>query len=339
MQFARYLIRRLVFLLIMLLGVATMVFFISHMVPSDPVVVNLGQRAISNPEIVAAFRAKWGLDQPLLVQYIRYIGGLFRGDLGTSIRTGNTVLSDLGRYWPATFELAFFAIVLAAVFGILFGIVAATRQNSLADKFSRVFSIIGVSMPIFWLSLLFLYVFYYKLHWASGIGRLSTKFLAPTNRTGLYVLDAILAGKTTVALNAFGHLILPGVVLAYFTMGLISRTTRSSLLDVLNTDYIRTARSKGVGGIRLINKHAMGNALIPVLTVIGSGFANLLGGMVLVETIFAWPGVGQYAYMSVKSLDFPAICGVALLIAMIYVVINLITDLLYGIIDPRIRLR
>ncbi len=339
MHFLKYMTRRVIFLLIMLLGVATMVFIISHLVPSDPVVAHLGQRAMSDPEIVAAFRAKWGLDQPLYVQYWRYIQGLLQGDLGTSIRTGNAVTADLAMYWPATFELATFSIILAAILGVGSGIISAVKRNRLADKITRVISIVGVSMPIFWLSLLGLYVFYFKLGWAPGTGRISPTFTPPADVTGFYVIDSILEGDWAKAADCFSHLLLPGFVLAYFTLGLISRTTRSSLLDVLNTDYIRTARAKGVGSGLLIERHAMGNALIPVLTVIGLGFANLLGGMVLVETIFAWPGVGQYAYQSVTSLDFSAIIGVALLIAVIYVVINLVIDLLYGIIDPRVRLQ
>lgn len=339
MQFLKYMTRRIIFLLIMLLGVATMVFVISHMVPSDPVVAHLGQRAMSDPEIVAAFKAKWGLDQPLYVQYWRYIAGLLQGDFGKSIRTGNAITDDLAMFWPATFELATFSIILAAILGVGSGIISAVKRNRLADKITRVISIIGVSMPIFWLSLLSLYVFYFKLGWAPGTGRINPTFIAPADITGLYVIDSILEGDGAKAINCLGHLVLPGLVLAYFTMGLISRTTRSSLLDVLHTDYIRTAQAKGVGSGKIISHHAMGNALIPVLTVIGCGFANLLGGMVLVETIFAWPGIGQYAYQSVSSLDFSAIIGVALLIAVIYVVINLVIDILYGIIDPRVRLQ
>jgi peptide/nickel transport system permease protein len=195
----------------------------------------------------------------------------------------------------------------------------------------------GVSIPSFWFALLVLFFFYYKLQIMPGPGRLGNAFSAPANVTGLYVIDSLLEGDPAKAWDAFRHLVLPGCVLAAFTMGLITRTTRSNLLDVMSTDYIRTAKAKGLSRTRLIMRHALGNALIPVLTVIGLGLGNLLGGMVLVETIFNWPGVGQFAYQSVMSADFPAIIGVALLIALNYMVINTVVDILYGVIDPRVR--
>lgn len=230
-----------------------------------------------------------------------------------------------------------FAILLAAVFGILFGVISAIRRNSILDQAVRAVSVTGVSISSFWFALLVLYFFYYKLHIFPGPGRLSNSFSAPATVTGLYVLDSLLEGNIPKAMDALSHLILPGTVLAAFTMGLITRTTRSNLLDVMSMDYIRTARAKGIGRVGLIVRHALGNALIPVLTVIGLGLGNLLGGMVLVETIFNWPGVGQFAYESVLSADFPAIIGVALLIALNYMIINTVVDILYGVIDPRVR--
>ncbi len=329
--------KRLIYLVVMLFGVATLVFILTKLIPGDPVVANLSQRALNDPEIVAAYKAKYGLDQPLLTQYFLYIKNLLQFDLGTSIRTNNPILKELSRCYPATIELALFAIVIAAVFGILFGIISAIRRNSILDQAVRAISVTGVSIPSFWFALLMLYFFYYKLKIFPGPGRLSNMFSAPATVTGLYVLDSLLEGDIPKALDALSHLILPGTVLAAFTMGLITRTTRSNLLDVMSTDYIRTARAKGLGRGRLIIHHALGNALIPVLTVIGLGLGNLLGGMVLVETIFNWPGVGQFAYESVMSADYPAIIGVALLIALNYMVINTVVDILYGIIDPRVR--
>ena len=263
--------KRVVNLIVMLLGVATLVFILTKMIPGDPVVANLSQRALNDPEIVAAYRARHGLDQPLIVQYFYYIRNLLHFDLGTSIRTSRPVLDDLARCYPATLELALFSIVIASLFGILFGIISASRRNSVIDQAVRAVSVTGVSIPAFWFALLMLYFFYYKLKIFPGPGRLSNSFSAPQTVTGMYVLDSLLEGNTAKAMDALRHLILPSIVLAAFTMGLITRTTRSNLLDALSTDYIRTAKAKGLSGLGLIMRHALGNALIPVMTVIGLG--------------------------------------------------------------------
>lgn len=337
MERLKFIGKRLIYLVVMLFGVATLVFILTKMIPGDPTVANLSQRALNDPEVVAAYRAKYGLDQPVFVQYILYIKNLLHLDLGTSIRTNKPVLDELARCYPATIELALFAIIMAALLGILFGVISAIKRNSILDQMVRALSVTGVSIPSFWFALLVLYFFYYKLHIFPGPGRLSNSFSAPATVTGMYVIDSIIEGNPAKALDALQHLILPGLVLAAFTMGLITRTTRSNLLDVMSTDYIRTARAKGLSRVGLIVRHALGNALIPVLTVIGLGLGNLLGGMVLVETIFNWPGVGQFAYESVLSVDYPSIIGVALLIALNYMVINTVVDILYGVIDPRVR--
>ena len=337
MERLKFIGKRLIYLVVMLFGVATLVFILTKMIPGDPTVANLSQRALNDPEVVAAYRAKYGLDQPVFVQYILYIKNLLHLDLGTSIRTNKPVLDELARCYPATIELALFAIILAALLGILFGVISAMKRNSILDQAVRALSVTGVSIPSFWFALLVLYFFYYKLHIFPGPGRLSNSFSAPATVTGMYVIDSLIEGNPAKALDALQHLILPGLVLAAFTMGLITRTTRSNLLDVMSTDYIRTARAKGLSRVGLIVRHALGNALIPVLTVIGLGLGNLLGGMVLVETIFNWPGVGQFAYESVLSVDYPSIIGVALLIALNYMVINTVVDILYGVIDPRVR--
>ncbi len=336
MERLRFIGKRLIYLVIMLLGVATLVFILTKMI-GDPITANLSQRALSDPAIVEAYKLRYGLDKPVITQYLYYMRNLLQLDLGTSIRTNNTVLSELARCYPATIELALWSIVIAAVAGIFFGIISAVRRNSLIDQIVRAISVTGVSVPSFWLALLVLFIFYYKLHIMPGPGRLSTGVTPPAAVTGLYLLDSLIEGSPAKALDAIRHLILPSCVLAAFTMGLITRTTRSNLLDVMSTDYIRTAKAKGLSRTRLIIHHALGNALIPVLTVIGLGLGNLLGGMVLVETIFNWPGLGQFAYQSVMSADFPAIIGVSLLIALNYMVINTVVDILYGVIDPRVR--
>ena len=337
MDTLKFIIKRIFYLLILLLGVATIVFVLTRLVPTDPVAANLSQRNLNNEEMVNAFRAKWGLDKPVWQQYLIYLKGLLQLDFGTSIRTGKPVLFELKRCFPATLELSIFAIIFASVVGILFGVISALKRNSVIDQIVRGVSVAGVSVPTFWLALLLLYLFYYKLGIAPGTGRISSYFKPPETVTGLYVIDALIEGNIYKAIDCLGHLVLPGIVLGSFTMGLITRTTRSNLLEVMSTDYIRTAKAKGMARVRLILHHAMGNALIPVLTVIGLGLGNLLGGTVLVETIFTWPGVGQFAYESVLKLDSPGIIGVAILIAFNYGVINTLIDILYGVIDPRVR--
>ncbi|MBO5057551.1 MAG: ABC transporter permease [Lachnospiraceae bacterium] len=337
MNVLRYLGRRLVFTVFLLIGVTMMVYIISYMVPSDPVVANLSARNLNNEEMVQAYREKWGLDQPVYKQYFTYLNNLLHGDMGTSLRTERAVMEDLKLYFPATLELSIFGILFAVFFGMLFGIISAIKRNKWVDQILRGVSVLGVSVPVFWMALLLLFVFYLKLGIFPGPGRLSASLTPPVHKTGLYTVDALLMGDIKVFADAFKHLCLPGICMGLFTMGLISRTSRSSLLEVLSLDYIRTARAKGLRERDVIIKHALGNSLISVLTVIGLGFGNLLGGMVLVESVFAWPGIGQYAYKAAQNLDFPAIVGVSLLIALNYVVINIVVDLLYCVLDPRVR--
>lgn len=333
----RFIGRRLLFLLFLLFGVSLFVFILTHLVPSDPVAANLSQAAMSNPEIVAAFEEKWGLDKSLFNQFILYIQNLLMGDLGTSIRTGNPVLEDLMQFFPATLELSIVAMTIALIFGILFGIISAIYRNKAVDHVVRTISISGVSIPSFWFALVMLSVFSSTLGITPGPGRIDSRSSTPEGGTGILLFDSLISGNFQLLSDVAMHLVLPGTVLGLFTMGLIARQTRSNLLEVMSTDYIRTARSKGLKESGVIIRHALANSMIPVLTVAGMGFSNLLGGMVLVENIFAWPGIGQYAYHSAVSLDFPAISGVALLIAFIYVFINLFIDILYGVIDPRVR--
>ena len=334
----RYILRRLALMVILLLGVSVLVFMISHFVPSNPAAANLSQTALNDPEIVAAYEAKWGLDKPVWEQYLIYMKNiLVEHDLGTSIRTGRPVLEELKQYFPATLELSVFAMLIAIVFGIAFGVISAIFQNKPIDQILRTISVSGVSLPSFWFALLMMNLFCNVFQIFPSGNRFNPRFFNPAGGTGLYVLDAISWGTWPLLGDVLSHLFLPALVLGFFTMGLITRQTRSNLLEVMSSDYIRTARSKGMKESRVVVRHALGNALVPVITVSGMGFCNLLGGMVFVEKIFSWPGIGQYAYLAAVNLDFPAICGVSLLIALTYVIINLVIDILYGVIDPRIR--
>ena len=338
MSLVKYVLRRILFLLILIFGAATLVFIISHVVPSDPVTLYVSERNLDNPAIVDAFNSKWGLDKPLYMQYLLYLKSLMRGDLGTSIRTQKPVMQDILTFLPATIELAFFAMLIASIFGVLFGIISAVNRNNTIDQIVRTISVTGVSIPIFWLAIFTLFIFYFKLDWFPGPGRISSLIEPPYPITRLFILDSILQGNWIAAISSFRHILLPSMVLASFNLGLISRTTRANLLEALSADYIRTAKSKGLSKGMIVMRHALGNSLIPVITVIGLGLSNLLGGTVLIENIFAWPGIGAYAYQSVTTLDFTAITGVALLIALNYLVVNLFIDILYGVIDPRVRL-
>ncbi len=321
----------------LLIGITLVSFLIANAIPGDPVAANLGQRAMSDPEIVEAFRREWGLDKPVVIQYITYLNNLLHGNLGRSIKSRRPVMDDLKSFLPATFELSTFAIVIGMVLGVAFGISSAVWRNTVLDFVVRLISILGVSTPVFWLALILLFIFYSRLHWLPGPGRLDVTVMPPPTFTGLYTLDSLLAGQWGTFLNALKHLILPGFVLASYTTGLIARVTRSSMLEVLGQEYVRTARSKGLHERVVIMRHALANALIPVVTVIGLSYGNLLSGAVLTETIFAWPGIGRYAFRASVSLDFPAIMGVSLLISLIFVATNLVVDVLYHLLDPRLR--
>ena len=337
MPIYQYILRRLSLMVPLLVGITLIAFIISHAVPSDPVVSNLGQKASMDPVIVAAFRAEWGLDKPVTEQYTRYVANLVQGDLGTSIKTRRAVVEDIRAYLPASIELATAAIIFGITVGLTFGLISALRRNQVIDHIVRVLSLIGVSLPVFWLALLLLYVFYARLGWAAGPGRLDVGIAAPPHFTGLYTVDALLSGEWRTFGNALWHLALPALVLGSFTTGVITRVTRSAMLDVLSQEYMRTARAKGLAPNVVVIRHALRNAMIPIITVIALSYADLLAGTVLTESIFAWPGIGQYAYRASTSLDFPAIMGVSLLIALIFIVINLIADVLYFLFDPRLR--
>ncbi len=337
MPLYQYLLRRVIFAIPLLLGITVVAFLIANAIPADPINANLPQSALNNEVLVAAFREKWGLDQPLHVQYLTYLGNLLRGDMGVSIRTNQPVLDDVRQFLPATIELATTAIFVGLLLGVTFGVVSAVWRNSPLDYLVRVFALIGVSFPVFLLALIGLSVLHAQLGWVAGPGRLGFLVTRPPQVTGLFTIDSLLAGQWDTLRNAVSHLILPSLVLGMYVSGIIARITRSSLLEVLNADYVRTARAKGQREFFVIMRHGLSNALIPVVTLLGVLYGNLLAGAVLTEAIFAWPGIGRYAYRASTSQDFPAIMGVSMLIALIYVISNFVVDLLYFFIDPRIR--
>lgn len=338
MSFQVYLLRRILFVIPILVGITIVAFLIANAIPADPINANLPQSALNNPEIIAAFRERWGLDKPPVEQYLTYLGNLLRGDLGISIKTRQPIIDDIRKFLPATIELATFGIIIGVGLGIAVGTISAIWRNRWIDYLVRMISLIGVSFPVFLLALIGLSIFYVQLDWVAGPGRLDVVMRAPPEVTGLLIIDSILAGRWDALGNAISHLILPSVVLGLYVSGVIARVTRSSMLEVLSADYIRTARSKGLREWRVMQRHALSNALIPVVTVIGLSYGSMLSGAVLTESIFAWPGIGRYMFRASTSQDFPAIMGVSILIAMIYVGVNFIVDILYYFLDPRISL-
>lgn len=335
---ARYLLRRLIAMPLLLLGVATAAFFLSHVTKADPLSAIVSERQMNNPEVVAAARARWGLDRSLPEQYAIYIGNLVRGDFGISFRTRRPVLDDIRARLPATLELVVFAMVFGVTAGVGLGVAAAHWRDTLVDHAARLFALVGSSMPVFWTGLILLYLFSVVLGVAPGPGRLDARLAAPAGPTGFFTLDAALAGDGAMLRTALSHLMLPAFVLGWAVMGIISRLVRGSMLDVLEQDYIRTARAKGAGERRVLLRHALRNALIPTLTIIGHSFAYLITGAVLTETIFAWPGIGSYAVDSARGLDHPAIIGVTLVGATAFLLANLVTDIAYAVFNPRIDL-
>lgn len=337
MNLPGYIARRLLLFGPMLIGITLFSFLLSHAVPADPVTANLGEQAAANPEIVTAFRHAWGLDRPLHEQYLIYLWKLAHGDFGTSISTKQAVALDLRQRFPATVELAMVAMAISLIVGIPLGILSAVKRDSLIDQIARVLSLVGVSMPVFWLGLVALVVFYAHLGWAPAPGRLSADLIPPRFATGFLLFDALLQGRSDVAVDALRHLALPAIVLSSYTLGVITRMTRGSLLETLGEDYVRTARAKGLSNLAVVVRHAVRNGLIPLVTIVGLSFGRLLSGAVVTESVFSWPGLGLYAFRSATSLDFPAIMGVGIVIAAIYILVNLIVDISYGLLDPRIR--
>ncbi|HEV2356286.1 MAG TPA: ABC transporter permease [bacterium] len=335
MTFWYYVVRRASLTAFVLFGVSVVTFVLSHVVPADPVVTYLGDHA--PPELVTKVRHEIGLDRPLPVQYAIYIGALVHGDLGISIMDNRPVSRDLAQYLPATVELATAAMLVAILIGVPAGIVSALYKDAWPDHAARIFALGGTSLPVFYLALLLLGVLYVKLGVLPGPGQLDVYTSPPAHITGMVVVDALLTADWDALRDGLRHLVLPALVLGYYQTGLITRMTRGSLLEVLRQDYVRTARAKGVSERRVVLRHALRNALLPTVTVVGLAFGGLLSGAVLTETIFSWPGIGRYATNSVTNVDIPAVLGVTLVIAIIYSVANLAVDLFYAYLDPQIR--
>ena len=335
MRFLGFLLKRVVGIAAVMIGVSVITFAISHVIPADPVAAALGDHATDAQ--IAQFRTEYHLDRPLPEQYLIYATGILHGDLGKSIRTRRSVADDLADSFPATLELSFAALLISIVLGVPAGVWSAVSRGRLPDYVVRVLSLAGGSLPVFWLGLIVIGLFYYQLGWFPGGGRLDTFVPPPPTRTGLYVVDSILAGDFEALRSSLVHLVLPALTLGYFSTAVIARMTRSSMLDVLSQDYMRTARAKGLAERLVIFRHGLRNALIPTVTIIGLTFGSLLSGAVLTETIFSWPGLGRYATASAVSLDFPAVLGVTLLAAIVYPVANLAVDIAYYWLDPRIQ--
>ncbi len=335
MRFVGFLLRRVVGIAAVMIGVSVITFAISHVVPADPAVAALGDHATDAQ--IAAFRAEYHLDRPLPEQYATYVVGLLHGDLGRSIRTRRSVADDLADSFPATLELSLAALAISLLIGIPAGIWSAIYRGRLPDVIVRVAALAGGSLPVFWLGLIVIGLFYYQLGWFPGGGRLDTFVSPPPTRTGLYVVDSVLALDVDALRSSLIHLVLPSLTLGYFSTAVVARMTRSSMLEVLGQDYMRTARAKGLAERLIVVRHGLRNALIPTVTVIGLTFGSLLSGAVLTETIFSWPGLGRYATASAISLDFPAVLGVTLLAAIVYPVANLAVDIAYYWLDPRIQ--
>ncbi len=339
MNLGAFMIRRLLLLVPVVLGITFVTFLVSHDVPADPIAANLGQRAQDDPSIVGRYRHQWGLDKPLPQQYVIYLGNLLHGDLGVSITSRRPVTEDLAQYFPATVELAITAILFAVLVGVPLGVLAATRRNGLIDHVARFISLVGVATPVFWLGLMALVIFYAHLGWAPGPGQLDGDYNPPPVHTGMIVVDSLIVGDTDDLQNSLSHLILPALVLGSYSMGIVTRMIRSNMVEALAQDYVRTARAKGLPRRRVVYRHALRNAFIPTLTLLGLSFGSLLSGSVLTETIFSWQGIGSYATKTASTLDYPAVMGVALVTALAYVAVNLIVDVLYGVVNPSIRVR
>ncbi len=331
---AKYITKRILMLIPVLIGVSIIVFLIMRVFSPDPAPIVLGEHATQ--QSMQEWRQANGLNDPVWLQYVNYIKGALTGNLGTSYYTKTPVTQEIFSRFPATIELAIAAIIFASLIGILLGVVSAVKKNSIFDNGGRVLALIGVSMPIFWLGILLIILFSGTLHWLPSTGRLNPLY-QPASVTGFDLIDSALSGDTVALADSLRHLVLPALALGMYSMAIITRMTRSSMLESMDQDYIRTARAKGISNGRVIRKHALRNALIPIITVIGLQFGSLLGGAVLTETVFSWPGIGAYTVNCILKSDFPVVQGVVLLVAFVYVLVNLAVDILYAFLDPRIK--
>lgn len=332
----RYILRRLLQLVPVLLGISLLVFAFLHLIPGDPAVTMLGDRA--TPAALEVLRERMGLNEPLPLQYLTFLGNLLKFDLGTSIFTGVPIIEEIRTKWPATFELSIVAMLIALVIGIPAGVMAAVRKNSLVDNLMMSGSLLGVSMPVYWLGLLLVYLFAVNLQWLPPSGRIGINVgydFEPI--TGFFIFDALIQGNFQALSDVLSHLLLPAITLSTIPLAIIARITRSAMLEVLSQDYIRTARSKGLKEFLVIGKHALKNAMLPVVTIVGLEFGTLLGGAILTETIFSWPGIGSWIYGGILQRDYPIVQGGVVFVAFVFVLINLLVDISYAFLDPRIQ--
>lgn len=333
----RYILHRLLLAVPVLLGVTVIIFTLTYVLPGDPA-RNAADR-YATPEQVEAVRQRLGLDRPFHEQYLAYLGRLARLDLGTSLESRQPVVADMAKFLPATFELMLMAMAITVAVGIPLGVLTGSGRRSGANSLIRFLSVVGVGMPVFWSGLLLQLLFFGALGWLPLDGRLGSGVTPPPRLTGLYTVDALVAGQWRTLGDALRHLVLPSLTLSFALVASIARITHSSMLEVMRQDYVRTARAKGLADRAVLYRHSLKNALVPVLTTIGLQVGFLLAGSVLVENIFSWGGIGTYAWSGIFRLDIPVIMGVALSTAVIFVLSNLAIDVLYTLVDPRIRYR
>lgn len=337
MTFLSYFLRRLSLVIPTLLGVTIITFTLTYVLPGNPAVVKAGP--LVSPEIVAELEKSMGLDQPPWVQYWRYVSGVLQGDLGTSSSTGRPVLEDFKQRLPATLELTLASLFIAILVGVPLGVQSAVHRDTAVDHIGRVIGVVGVAMPTFWTGLLALYVFFYLLGVAPPpLGRLGAGITPPQSITGLYVIDSLLSGNWPALRSSLHQLMLPAATLGLSVMAPVARMVRSTMLEILESDYIKAAWAAGIPRRRVIYGDALGNALIPVVTILGIVFGFLMAGNAVVESVFAWPGIGNYAITSLMTKDSGPIQSFVLFVAVLYVAVNFLIDIVYGLIDPRIRL-
>ncbi|ABO50963.1 binding-protein-dependent transport systems inner membrane component [Desulforamulus reducens MI-1] len=330
----RYIAKRIMLLVPVLFGVSLFVFLVLHLFTTDPAAMMLGQHATA--EQVASLREELGFNKPLYVQFGVFISQIIQGDFGMSLMTRSPVTDELLARFPATVELAFAAMLIATLIGVTVGVISAVKQYSIFDYLSMVGALLGVSMPIFWLGLMLIILFSVTLGWLPVSGRIEVG-MEPATITHFYLIDSLLSGNWEAFKSSVSHLALPAIALSSYSMAIIARMTRSTMLEVIRQDYIRTARSKGLVERVVVFKHALRNALIPVITVIGLQMGSLLGGAVLTETVFSWPGIGSFIVNAILAGDFPVVQGGVIMVATVFVVVNLIVDILYAYLDPRIK--
>lgn len=333
----RFVLTRLGLVVPTFLGIILITFVLIRLVPGDPIEVRTGERGIA-PERHAQLLHEWGLDRPLYQQFFSYVGNVLQGDFDKSLRTHRPVLDEFIELFPATLELAICATLFAVLFGLPAGVLAAVRRGSLIDQAVMGTSLVGYSMPIFWWGPMLIIAFSLGLGWTPVSGRIGAEFFVD-RVTGFLLIDSLLSTEKGAFISTVRHLILPTIVLGTIPLAVIARMTRSSMLEVLGEDYIRTARAKGLGAFRVVNLHALRNALIPVVTVIGLQVGALLGGAILTETVFSWPGIARWLIGAIGQRDYPALQGGVLIVATLVIAVNLLVDLLYGLLNPRIRYR